>query len=370
MSKQRRYDLDWLRVISVFAVFLHHVLMPFNGDDFHIMNKTHSKILDDTMVYFEQFRLPLLFFISGVGSIFAFSKRSWVSFIKERMFRLSIPLIFGVLLIIPPQTFFESLDSYKSYLNAYPDLVLKFNVNHLWFIENLFLMSIVFIPFILFIRSNTSIKLKKRIMNNTKKYGVISWVLVLLTIRLVTKEFFQSDSKSFFNPSSTLYFGFFFLSGIVITSTGDLWKLLLNRRKFNFKLLIFFTILFYCYYFIPANLIKPYVSLDNRWRLWYAISSLVSWSAIITILGYGQVFLNKKSELLNKLNEAVYPFYLLHQTIIIALGYYIIRLEANIFSKIITLFTSSLILITLSYILLIYPFKWVRFLFGMKNKKI
>lgn len=73
MTTNRRFDLDWLRVISVFVVFLHHVCMPFNGDDFHIMNSESSKLPDDVMVYFEQFRLPLLFFVSGVGTIFAFS---------------------------------------------------------------------------------------------------------------------------------------------------------------------------------------------------------------------------------------------------------------------------------------------------------
>ena len=59
-TTKRRYDLDWLRVIAILAVYFHHLGMPFNGDDFHIMNSESSKLLDDIMVYFEQFRLPLL----------------------------------------------------------------------------------------------------------------------------------------------------------------------------------------------------------------------------------------------------------------------------------------------------------------------
>ena len=77
-EKNRRYDLDWLRVIAILAVYLHHIGMPFNGDGFHIVNTEVSKVLDDIMVFFEQFRLPLLFLISGTGTMFAFSKRTLI----------------------------------------------------------------------------------------------------------------------------------------------------------------------------------------------------------------------------------------------------------------------------------------------------
>ncbi len=93
-TSTRRYDIDWWRVIAIIGVYLHHVGMPFNGDGFHIMNSESSKLLDDIMVFFEQFRLPLLFIISGVGTMYAFSKRSVWQFVKERTYRLLIPLIF------------------------------------------------------------------------------------------------------------------------------------------------------------------------------------------------------------------------------------------------------------------------------------
>ncbi|WP_299673767.1 acyltransferase [uncultured Tenacibaculum sp.] len=370
MIKQRRYDLDWLRVISVFAVFLHHVLMPFNGDNFHIMNNTYSKLLDDIMVYFEQFRLPLLFFISGVGTVFAFSKRNWISFIKERMFRLLIPLVFGVLFLIPPQTFFESISKYKNYFSSYPVLVSKLKVNHLWFIENLLLMSIFFIPFVVFIKSSKSKNFKKWIRVKTDKYGIMFWVIFLIAVRIITKEFFPSDSKSFFNLSTTFYFGFFFFSGILISNVDQLWNLLLNKRKLNFKLTILFSLLFYAYYFLPSEFIKPYVTLSNRWRLWYLVCALLSWSMIITILGYSQVLLSKKSNLLVKLNEGIYPFYMLHQTIIVVLAYYIVKINLSIATKIVLLLISSFLLILFCYVFLIRPFKFVRILFGMKSKNI
>ncbi|CAL2074976.1 acyltransferase [Tenacibaculum sp. 190524A05c] len=367
MTTKRRYDLDWLRVISVFAVFLHHVFMPFNGDEFHIMNSESSKLLDDVMVYFEQFRLPLLFFVSGVGTVFAFSKRNWKEFIIERSKRLLIPLFFGVAILIPPQTYFENYRSYGAYISEYPQLLIKLKVNHLWFIENLFLLSLFLIPIILFFRSRNSEVLKSFIKKVTSKYGFIIWCLTLVVIRVITKYYFPEDDKSFMNPSTTLYFGFFFISGIIISSTTELWELLLKNRRKNLLYLILSSGLFYFYYFIPREYISPYFSLATRWSIWYVVCSLVSWSAIITILGYGQKLLNKRSELLKKLNEAVYPFYMLHQTVIIILGYFILQFQVSITAKIIILMISSFLSIVILYLAIIYPFSWVRFLFGMKN---
>lgn len=368
--KTRRYDLDWLRVISVLAVFLHHVLMPFNGDHFHIMNDEHSKLLDDIMVYFEQFRLPTLFLISGVGTVFAFSKRSWKSFIKERCNRLLIPLICGVVFIVPPQVYYENIESFELFIESYPYLVSKLKVNHLWFIENLFYTSLIFIPFILFFKSSKSKIVKENIEKFSKQTGVISWCIVLVFIRVVSKDYFPSDSKSFLNLSSTLYYSFFFAGGIIIATNNVLWSLIKINRKRNLMLTLFFSLLFYFYYLIPEDYIEPYLSLKNRWRLWYLVCALVSWSFIITILGYAQQYLNKPSYVLEKLNESAYPFYILHQTVIIVLGYYVIQINSSIFMKINLLLFSSLLIIFLIYYFIISRFSVFRFLFGMKAKAL
>ena len=82
---KRLPELDWLRVILILAVFLHHVCMPFNGDGWHVVNNESSKILDDIMVYFEQFRLPILFFISGVGSVILLSKLTVKAFAIDKI---------------------------------------------------------------------------------------------------------------------------------------------------------------------------------------------------------------------------------------------------------------------------------------------
>ncbi len=367
MTTDRRFDLDWLRVISVFAVFMHHICMPFNGDVFHVMNNSSSNLLDDIMVYFEQFRLPLLFFVSGVGTIFAFSKRTLFQFVKERSRRLFIPLIFGIVVLIPPQTFFEHYDEYDFNSKSYFTILAQLKVNHLWFIENLFWMSLFTVPLLLFLQSSKSEKLIITITKLSSKYGLFSWCITLIILRVVSKRYFPSDSKSIVNVSSTLYYSFYFISGLLIASSTCFWNVMLaNRRKYlSFAFLS--TFVFYFYYLLPSSAISPYFSISQRWSIWYGVCSLVSWSVLLTVLGYGYKHLNNKSYLLKKLNNAVYPFYMLHQTVIIILGYFIIQLHLSILSKIVLLFCSSLVVIISIYKLIIYSFMWMRFFFGMKN---
>ncbi|WP_299207553.1 acyltransferase [uncultured Dokdonia sp.] len=366
---QRRYDLDWWRVISIFLVFLHHIGMPFNGDDFHIMNETSSKLLDDIMVFFEQFRLPLLFIVSGTGTVFAFSKRNWIQFVKERASRLLIPLIFGVFIIVPPQTYIEHITSYSSFLEFYKNTLNYIEVNHLWFIENLFYLSVLCIPFILFIKSSKSVLFKTTIATFcSKRLGMVAFVIPLIILKIVSKKYYPEDNTAITNLSTTLFYGYFFIAGIVLAGTSNLWSSLKKYRKTNLMFSGIAIIVFYGYYLLPNDIAATYWDIPTRWNIWYGVSALVSWTVIITLLGYGQVWLSKPSILLTKLNEAIYPFYILHQTVLIIIGYYILQQSWNIPVKLSVLAITSFVIIVSIYRFVVYPFKFTRFLFGMKKR--
>jgi peptidoglycan/LPS O-acetylase OafA/YrhL len=363
----RRYDLDWLRVIAILAVYFHHLGMPFNGDGFHIMNSESSKLLDDIMVYFEQFRLPLLFLISGTGTVLAFSKRTWKQFSKERTGRLLIPLIFGILFIVPPQTYFQYINEYSSYWQLYKSG--RFETNHLWFIENLYIISLLVIPLIIFLKSQKSQGFKtwfERISSH--KMGLLLGGLPLIILTIILKRYYPTDSSSLTNLSETFFYTYFFITGILFSSSQLFWENLKKYRRFHLIVFIISTVLFYGYYFVPNGSIEPYLSSSVRWDIWYGLCCLLGWCFVLTLLGYGQVYLNKPNLLLKRMNEAIYPFYILHQTVIVIFGYYIIQLNVNIPLKMMLLFISSFLVIVLLYRLFIYPFKVTRVLFGMKKK--
>ncbi len=365
---KRRYDLDWLRVIAILAVYFHHIGMPFNGDDFHIMNAKSSKLLDDIMVYFEQFRLPLLFLISGTGTVLAFSKRTWKQFVKERTGRLLIPLFFGVLFIVPPQTYYQYINEFNSYSQLYSQG--RFETNHLWFIENLYVISVIVIPLIIFLRSQNSKALRNWFEKmSSYKIGFLLGGFPLMLGTIILKRHYPTGSSSLTNFSETFFFTYFFIIGVLFASKQIFWDNLKKFRHFHVVVLIVISLLFYSYYFIPNNLIEPHLSLSIQWDIWHGLCCLLGWSFVLAILGYGQVYFNKPSQYLKRMNEAIYPFYILHQTVIVVLGYYIIQLDLNIPVKIIILLVTSFLIIALIYRFFISPFKVTRVLFGMKAHK-
>lgn len=363
----RLSELDWLRVILIFAVFVHHVFMPFNGDDWHIMNNESSKVLDDIMVYFEQFRLPILFFISGVGSVILLSKITLVKFIKDKFLRLLIPLVVGSLLIVPPQTYIENIVELQSYWQEYPKLALKFGTNHLWFIEYLFVFFLLAIPLNQLFSSSLGTSIINFVQKLSKhKIGLYLLVLLLIVIKIYFSLMFSNDDKKIENLSSSTFYFFFFIAGMIFVRSKVIWQAIYNQRFYNLMLLAFSTVLFYSYYYSPD--LSEYLSLDMRWSIWWLVCCLVAWSALLTTLGYAQLFFTKTPKWISLSNELIYPFYIFHQTVIVVIGYYVITWQIPMTLKIISLFALSFSITSVICWFIIKPSSILRFLFGLKPK--
>lgn len=364
---KRLSELDWLRVILVFAVFLHHVGMPFNGDGWVIMNADSSKALDDFMVYFEQFRLPTLFLIAGVGAHLLLSKIRPASFALDKVKRLLIPLLVGILLIIPPQNYFKNPAEFESLFQAFPQLMLKFDSMHLWFIEYLFVFSLLAIPLHFMLKSKPGQGFVNLIAGLTQKWwGLLSFGLVLAALRTGLKIPFPSDSKAIENLSSSTFYLFFFIMGMVLSQRPEIWARLGQRWKLHTVALVILTGVFYFYYFVDFS---AYGSAQTLWSIWWALCSILAWTACLSFMGAAQTFLTRTPTWLMKANMLIYPFYILHQTVIVICAFYIVQWPAAIGIKLTALLASSFIITSLICVLAIAPFNPMRFLFGLKMKR-
>lgn len=140
----RRYDLDWLRVIVFVLLIFYHVGMFFVAPDWgwHIKNNITYEWIKYPMLFLNQWRLPILFIISGMGTSYALSRRTAWEFAAERTKKLLLPLIFGMLVIVPPQVYVEKISkgsiqgSYfefwpsQAFIGEYP--VGNLSWHHLW----------------------------------------------------------------------------------------------------------------------------------------------------------------------------------------------------------------------------------------------
>jgi peptidoglycan/LPS O-acetylase OafA/YrhL len=374
----RRHDLDWLRLIAIIVLLFFHTGMWFNHWGWHVKNNELSYTFQYWMVWSHYFRMPLLLFISGAGTYMALGKRTPGEFRKERFKRLFIPLVFGMFVVVPPQIYYEHIkeyngywDFYKTVFNFVPYPKGSFSWHHLWFIVYLLIYSLLAVPLLTYLRSERSVKFKEHVFKVLSSPAGMLFVpaFLILISQVLLRPYFPEETHNLKDLAYFVFYFLFFLFGILCYSNQNLWTVIGNNRKSLLMGMIVMLIPFYGaylhfrgWYHLPWS--------DDAIETFFDVTAIfVSWFTVITIIAYGQHYLNKPHKWLTIANEGLYPFYILHQTVIIAIGYYIVQLPWGISAKYWTISFLTALSCTGFYLLVIRPFNVMRFLFGMKGKK-
>ncbi len=371
---ERRYDIDWIRVIVFDILIFWHIALFFVSWeslvdwDLPIKNNVQVSWLSMPMLFIRQWRLPILFVVSGIGSRFALSSKSGAKYTKERFIRLFIPLLAGAFLIVPPQVYIERLIQGTvdvSYLEYYPTTFNgiypegNFTWNHLWFLPYLLLMSVTALPLFLYLRKpgNRIISLLTRLIEKSPFYLYI-FVIPLIFIELTLANRYPLTMALTDDWYAFSFYFICFLAGYTMASLGSsLWKTLPRIRHFSLLTGIL------------SSIIVLWLISRGENPGWLQILKPINiWSWIITIFAYGSIYLNKKSKVLTYRNNAVYPFYILHQTIIIILGYMLMDSPIHYAWKMIIMAIGTYGFSYLCYEFIIRRVALLRPLFGLKAK--
>lgn len=366
----RRYDIDLIRIVLILSVFFFHIGMFFNGFGWHIKNNSEISWLNPVMAYLHRWRMPLLFFVSGVGTFYALGKRGIGKYIKERAARLLIPLIFGVFFVVPPQVYVEKHNQYDSFLNFIPHLTEgtypKGNMSwhHLWFVLYLFICSLLALPVIVLFRSRFKAFIVRKMSCLFRFRGTFLLLAVpLFLVQIVLTRYFSWETHGLFDDWAYLTYSYlFFIYGFILFSDQILIKQIIQQRRINGYVATGLSSVFFLDYFYS---IDPYVPETFQMIL----GALLEWSIGISIIGYAGKYLNRDWKSRKYLNEGIYPFYILHQTVIICIGFLLFNKNMANSIKFLLLTTGSLAICLLIYILLIRPFNLTRVLFGMRKVK-
>ena len=371
----RRYDIDALRVILFGLLILYHVGMFFVPWDFHIKNSVTYRWLEFPMLFLNQWRLPLLFVISGMGTFFNISRRNGWGFTKERFVRLFIPLVVGMLFVVPPQVYFERLDAGQftgNYFEFWPSMAFtggaypegNLSWHHLWFLPYLLIFSHLLTPVFLYLRDHPQawvIRKTKKIVAG--KFGIFMLAIPLILWETQLRPRFPSthalvgDWYNIFNYSTLFFYGF-----LLMTIKDVLWEnVTKNRRLYLITGIITFALLMFLWYGVKWFPGKGDVS--------NSVQAINGWAWILVMTGYAAAHLNKPSRILSYANEAVYPFYILHQTVMIVLCYYLKDVEMCFFTKFSVMVIGTFGISWLIYEFGIRRYAWIRPLFGMKRNE-
>nr|WP_299382122.1 acyltransferase family protein [Allomuricauda sp.] len=378
MDKRLHY-IDWLRVMAFGSLILFHCAVPFvEHYTWEINNQETSPWITRVIWWLHQWRLPLLFFIAGVGVRFSLKKRSVPAFMGERFVRLFVPLAFAIFFITPFQVYFEWLQKGRieeGFLDFYPTVYEivpypdgAFTWSHMWFVAYLFVFTILLLP----IFSMSKVKWFKGwvpFLSALFASPITHLVLALpfvgyfywLYIDWPEQGSLISDWYVFVSSIT------FYLLGFLLGSLQNFWNNCLTYRKLFLRIAVVLAIVLMWTYFWNWEANKP--SEQDQIYTFGLFNAFHIWTIILACIGYTMKYLNFENKYLSYLNTAVYPFYIMHQAVIVASGYYVLQWEAPIFIKLFLLIVICLATIGLLYHFVIRNTMITRVLFGMKWRK-
>jgi glucan biosynthesis protein C len=352
---QRRYDIDWLRVLAILFVFVYHSTRFFNLEDWHVKNPATYFAVEVWNRFASSWMMPFVFVISGASLFYAVGKSGAGQFIKDKVLRLLVPLVVGVLTHAAFQVYLERIThgqfsgSFFDFLPHYFEGIYGLGGNlaitgmHLWYLAVLFVFSIALLPLFLLLKSKMGSRALGKLMDWIALPGLVYGLalIILKSWKLIDPDSALGFDK--FGWNLGVYMSFF-LFGFVIMASERLQQSIQRLRWISLLGAITMTIM---------------LIMGQRQ------DELMAWFSILTFLGFGMKHLNVNTPFLKYANEAVLPFYILHQTVLLCVGYFVVRWAIPDPLK-------WLIIASISFVTVMGLYELVRrnnilrFLFGMK----
>ena len=371
-KQERQYYIDWLRILLIISVFLFHVGMIFNTWMWHIKNNLqYGGILKQAMTFLHLWRMPLLFMVSGAGTYFALGKRTPFQYLRERFRRLFIPLVAGIFILVPVQVYIEKISQFKSLADFYSHMFHgvypegNFSWHHLWFIAYLFFISLIISPFLNYLRSDRFTRIILKIERTvTRPLALNICVIPLLLSQFLLRPFFETGTNDFIHDwASMAYYLLYFLMGYILIPVGSITE---SMDRYRYWYLTEVFIIAAMLFTLPSVAGTEF----NESLIHDILAILLAWSCALTAFGLAKHSLNRDSKQRKLANEAIYPFYLLHQPVIVVVGFIVVQGEIPALLKAVIIGVSSFTIIALIYGLIIRPFNLLRLVFGMKKKTV
>jgi len=372
-QEKRRYDLDWLRVLAILTVFIFHSGRFFDRMDWHVKNPMTHEGLQTWTMFLASWMMPLIFVISGASLYFALGKVG--KFIKDKVLRLLVPLVVGVFTHVALGVYLERLTHHQftgSFFEFYPKYFQGMYGDggnfawmglHLWYLLVLFVFTLALMPVFYWLKGPG-----KKVLDWLGNFLALPGMFYLLALP-VAWIMIKVNPQSIWGERawggwSLLGYILFFLYGFILFSNVKLQESIKRWRWVSLTLTIICTVAL-------AYTNDRYGSAVFGSRGYIIVNGLFggnAWLWSVSIFGFGMKRLNFQNRFLAYANEAVLPFYILHQTVLLCVGYIIVRLDIPDALKFIVIGLSSFVIIMAVYEFLIRRVNVMRALFGMKVK--
>ncbi len=351
----RLYYVDALRVGVIGLVFVVHVCEVFNPwDKWHITNGDPSRLAGEIVVLAAPWIMPLVMLLAGTNAWFSLQHRTNRAYVRERVVRLLLPLTAGVLLLVPPQVYLERISRgqfHGSFVDFYPHFFEgiypqgNFSWHHLWFLGHLFGYSLLALPLFRYWQRTGGRRAMQVVARVCGAHGGILWLSIPLIVERSTlwglfpeRHMLTADWSNHALLLVAYVYGFVLAGSPWLGAVIDKqWKNALLVGGIGSVALITGT----WRGVVPDHLPAPYsISYLAFWTL-YAVCA---WGWMVGMLGLGRRWLDSDGPLVRYGRRASYMLYIVHQPIIVAVAFVVVRWNYSVPIKMTIIFVSSLAL--------------------------
>lgn len=380
-SHTRRYDLDWLRIIAFGLLIFYHIGMFYVSWDFHVKSVHAGPFLEPLMKLVNPWRMTVLFIISGVALRFAIDASPIGRFLWARFWRLFLPLAFAIHVIVAPQSWLELLESgetshgflsfYMTYLSgstAYSIIVPTWN--HLWYVAYLIVYTFILAGIYPLVRPLNIKPKQPRMESNPLLFAVvvIMPVLIFALHENWLEDVFPSTHALVDDwGNHALYFPFIMLAFLAAKSE-QVWHIidrLFAPAAITAIVLAGWQLFVWSLTATDIGTV-PYIEI---WALLHSMAEpIYAWACILTGFGLTRRFANRSSRVLTYMTEAIFPWYILHQTFIIMAGFWLTRKGIPAPVEFALISAGTVLGCALTHEFIIRRSRLLRPLFGLKQK--
>ncbi|MDO6413057.1 acyltransferase family protein [Sphingomonas sp. BIUV-7] len=331
LQGERHYGMDWLRIGAFQLLILYHIGMVFVPWEWHVSADEAVPWAVLPMVAINAWRLTLLFTVSGFASAAMLARRPALPpFVRNRVLRLGIPLLFGMIVVTPIQPWIQ-LTTQRGYGHGFGYFYLhdyyRFAMfrgmplpawQHLWFVFYLLVYTLL-LAALRMLPPGVRARLRRGVER-------ILWgpLLLLLPIAIgivVRLEWMSAaeDNHNFLGDWVAHIRHFpAFLFGYLLYASPNFWRTLRRGWPLIAAVALASTVLeVWIAWDYPMT--RPITS--SMRALYQAARVVQGWSAILALIGIADHYWNRDLPWRATLVEAVFPFYIIHQTIIILVGW-------------------------------------------------
>lgn len=365
----RKHYIDNIRSMCILLLVPYHAAMAWNcwGEGNYIWF-SNNRILSSFITFLSPWYMSLLFVLAGISLFYSLRKRSASLVIKERLCKLALPLVAGMLTVVPLMTYYADKfhtgyrgsfwDHYFVFFSRFTTLTGYdggFTPAHLWFLFYLLIISLLCLG-IISLQKRLIPKLPQRHNLSSGNPSIIRQLFMVYGLGIfpvVLSPVLNIAGKSLGT------FLAFFLLGYYVFSREDIMALIVRTRWIQSGLMIFFGIL-YTYLFLwtdSINLIMKTIAMY-----------LAGWFGILTMLGFGEAHFNQNNRITEYLCSRSFLFYIFHFVWVIVFQYYLCQFTlSDTAIYIISVFGSYIMTFLMIEIISRVPI--VSFLFGVKRKR-